>query len=107
MDCRCKGVSSVFVKMRPVFQIVPLILCNDNPYSFILNKDYHSGTPKDIIAKLNAEGQKAVKSPEFVKRMTDLGYEIVGGTPEQMASMIQDEYKRWGPIVIASGAKVD
>ncbi len=66
-----------------------------------------AGTPKDIIARLNADGQRAVKSPEFVKRMTDLGYEIVGGSPELMASMIQDEYKRWGPIVIASGAKVD
>ncbi len=66
-----------------------------------------AGTPRDIIMRLNAEGQKAVKSPEFVKRMTDLGYEIVGGTPEQMASMIQDEYKRWGPIVKASGAQVD
>jgi tripartite-type tricarboxylate transporter receptor subunit TctC len=66
-----------------------------------------AATPRDIIARLNAEGQKAVKSPEFVKRMTDLGYEIIGGTPEQMASMIQDEYKRWGPIVIGSGAKVD
>src|SRR6185436_10911122 len=53
-----------------------------------------AGTPKDIIARLNADGQKATKSPEFVKRMTDLGYEIVGGTPENMASMIQDEYKR-------------
>ncbi len=66
-----------------------------------------AGTPKEIVARLNADGQKATKSPEFVKRMTDLGYEIVGGTPEQMASMIQDEYKRWGPIVNASGAKVD
>lgn len=66
-----------------------------------------AGTPKDIIARLNAEGQKTVKSPEFVKRMTDLGYEIVGGTPEQMTSMIKDEYRRWGPIVKASGAKVD
>lgn len=66
-----------------------------------------AGTPKDIIARMNAEGQKAAKAPEFVKRMTDLGYEIVGGTPEQMAAMIQDEIKRWGPIVKASGAKVD
>ena len=66
-----------------------------------------AGTPKEIVARLNADGQKATKSPEFVKRMTDLGYEIVGGTPEQMASMIQDEYRRWGPIVNASGAKVD
>lgn len=66
-----------------------------------------AGTPKEIIARLNAEGQKATKSPEFIKRMSDLGYEIVGGTPEQMAAMIKDEIQRWGPIVKASGAKVD
>ena len=65
------------------------------------------GTPKEIIVRMNAEGQKAAKAPEFVKRMSDLGYEIVGGTPAQMAAMIQEEIKRWGPIVKASGAKVD
>ncbi len=66
-----------------------------------------AGTPREIIARMNAEGQKATRSPDFIKRMADLGYEIVGGSPEQMASMIQDELKRWGPIVKASGAKVD
>lgn len=66
-----------------------------------------AGTPKEIIERLNAEGQKATRSPEFIKRMSDLGYEIVGGTPAQMAEMIHDEIKRWGPIVKASGAKVD
>ena len=66
-----------------------------------------AGTPKEIIARMNAEGQKAAKAPEFIKRMSDLGYEVIGGTPEQMAAMIQDEIKRWGPIVKASGAKVD
>jgi len=66
-----------------------------------------AGTPKEIIARMNAEGQKAARAPDFIKRMTDLGYEIIGGSPEQMAAMIQDEIKRWGPIVKASGAKVD
>jgi tripartite-type tricarboxylate transporter receptor subunit TctC len=66
-----------------------------------------AGTPKAIIDRMNAEGQKAAKAPDFIKRMNDLGYEIIGGTPEQMAAMIQDEIKRWGPIVKASGAKVD
>jgi tripartite-type tricarboxylate transporter receptor subunit TctC len=66
-----------------------------------------AGTPREIIVRMNAEGQKATKAPDFIKRMTDLGYEIVGGSPELMASMIQDELKRWGPIVKASGAKVD
>ncbi len=66
-----------------------------------------AGTPPEIIAKLNSEGQKAVASPEFVKKMAELGYDVVGGSTEKMAAMIQDELKRWGPLVKASGAKVD
>jgi len=66
-----------------------------------------AATPKDVIAKLNAAAVQAMKSPEFQKRMHDLGYNIIPGTPGDMAKMIQDELKRWGPIVKASGAKVD
>ncbi|HET7362735.1 MAG TPA: tripartite tricarboxylate transporter substrate binding protein [Burkholderiales bacterium] len=66
-----------------------------------------AATPKDIIAKLNHAAVQATKAPEFVKRMHDLGYNIIPGSPEDMARMIQDELKRWGPIVKASGAKVD
>ena len=66
-----------------------------------------AGTPKEIVARLNAEAVKGAKSPEFVKRMTDLGYNIIPGSPEQMGSMIKDEIARWTPIVKASGAKVD
>jgi tripartite-type tricarboxylate transporter receptor subunit TctC len=63
------------------------------------------GTPRAIIDKLNAEGQKAVKAPDFVKRMGELGNEVIGGTPEQMRAMIDSEVKRMHPIVRASGAK--
>lgn len=66
-----------------------------------------AGTPQEIIAKLNAESAKGARSPEFAKRMTDLGFEIIGGSPEQMAEMIKVEVKRWAPVVKASGAKVD
>jgi len=66
-----------------------------------------AGTPKDIIARLNAETVKGAKSPEFVKRMTELGYNIVPGSPEVMDDMIKTEIARWTPIVKASGAKVD
>jgi tripartite-type tricarboxylate transporter receptor subunit TctC len=64
-------------------------------------------TPKEIIDRLNAAAVQATKSPTFVKRMTDLGYNIIPGTPEDMAKMLDTELKRWGPIVKASGAKVD
>jgi len=66
-----------------------------------------AGTPRDIVMKLNAAAVQATKSPEFIKRMTDLGYNIIPGSPEDMGRMLQDELKRWAPIVKASGAKVD
>ena len=66
-----------------------------------------AATPKDIIAKLNAAAVQGTKSPEYIKRMTDLGYQIIPGSPEDMARMLQAEIKRWTPIVQKSGAKVD
>ena len=66
-----------------------------------------AGTPRDVIAKLNDAANKGTKAPEFVKRMTDLGYNIMGGTPEQMTDLLKVEVARWGPIVKASGAKAD
>jgi tripartite-type tricarboxylate transporter receptor subunit TctC len=66
-----------------------------------------AATPKDVIAKLNTAAVQATKAPEFLKRMHDLGYNIIAGTPEEMGQKIQEELKRWGPIVKASGAKVD
>ncbi|MFZ9557318.1 MAG: Bug family tripartite tricarboxylate transporter substrate binding protein [Limnohabitans sp.] len=66
-----------------------------------------AGTPRDIVAKLNAEAIKGTKAPDYVKRMTELGYNIMGSSPEQMGEMLRGEVTRWGPIVKASGAKAD
>jgi tripartite-type tricarboxylate transporter receptor subunit TctC len=66
-----------------------------------------AGTPKDVIDKLNADTRKAMALPEFQKRMADLGYELLGGSPAEMGEMIQAELKRWGPVVKASGAKAE
>ncbi len=66
-----------------------------------------AGTPKDEIARINDAAVKGTRSPDFVKRMTEMGYSIIGSTPEQMAVMNTAEIARWGPIVKASGAKAD
>jgi tripartite-type tricarboxylate transporter receptor subunit TctC len=66
-----------------------------------------AGTPRDVVAKLNDAGNKGTKSPDFIKRMTELGYLIMGGSPEQMGDMLKAEVARWTPIVKASGAKAD
>ncbi|MEI8147420.1 MAG: tripartite tricarboxylate transporter substrate-binding protein [Alphaproteobacteria bacterium] len=66
-----------------------------------------AGTPKEIVAKLADEAVKATKSPDYVKRMTEVGYVIVGAGPDQMAEMIRAEINRWGPVVKSSGATAD
>jgi tripartite-type tricarboxylate transporter receptor subunit TctC len=66
-----------------------------------------ANTPRDVIMKLNAEAIKGTRSPEFVKRMTELGYNIMGTSPEVMTDMSRAEVQRWGPIVRSSGAKAD
>jgi tripartite-type tricarboxylate transporter receptor subunit TctC len=63
--------------------------------------------PKDIVTKLNADINKALKDPELQKKLGDQGADVAGSTPEQFAKLIRDDIARWGKIVKESGAKVD
>src|SRR5690606_20645332 len=49
-----------------------------------------AGTPKEVIDRLNAAAQLGAKSPDFVKRMQDLSFNIIGGSPDEMARLIKD-----------------
>jgi tripartite-type tricarboxylate transporter receptor subunit TctC len=58
-----------------------------------------AGTSKEIIAKLNTEILKVMKSPEFAKSMEAGGCEILGSTPEEFAKRISDETTKFAKIV--------
>ena len=64
-------------------------------------------TPREVIDKISAEAIRGTKSPDYIKRMTELGYSIIGVGPTEMAEMNKSEVVRWAPIVKASGAKAD
>jgi tripartite-type tricarboxylate transporter receptor subunit TctC len=66
-----------------------------------------AGTPKDVVARLNAEFNKALQQPELRKKLGDEGADAAGGTPEQFAALIKDEATRWGKVVKESGARID
>jgi tripartite-type tricarboxylate transporter receptor subunit TctC len=66
-----------------------------------------AGTPKELVQRINAEVIKGSKAPEFVEAMAKLGYDVTVTSPERTAAILKTEIDLWGPIVKASGAKVD
>ena len=66
-----------------------------------------AGTPKDVIAKWNAEVTKILNSPDMRERLMAQGAEPAPTTPEQFAAFIQSEIPKYARIVKVSGAKVD
>jgi tripartite-type tricarboxylate transporter receptor subunit TctC len=64
------------------------------------------GTPKDIIAKLNAATVEALADPAIQKRFTELGLDVVPReqqTPEGLAAFQKAEIDKWWPIIKAAG----
>jgi tripartite-type tricarboxylate transporter receptor subunit TctC len=66
-----------------------------------------AGTPKDVVAKVNTEFNKALKAAELRKRLGDEGADAAGGTPDEFALLIKTEIPRWGKVVKDSGARID
>jgi tripartite-type tricarboxylate transporter receptor subunit TctC len=56
-------------------------------------------TPKDIMARLNAEAVKIIQSPDFRKRMDEIGAEPIGNTAEQMGRQIHDDVEKFAKLV--------
>jgi tripartite-type tricarboxylate transporter receptor subunit TctC len=62
-------------------------------------------TPKFILARLNTEINEAL--PHVTEKLTSLGSEVAGGTPEQFAEFIRKETIKWGDVVRRAGIKID
>ena len=58
-----------------------------------------AATPKDIVARLNAEMVKIIQSPEFRKRMGEIGAETIGDSTDQMAAQIKSETEKFAKLV--------
>jgi tripartite-type tricarboxylate transporter receptor subunit TctC len=66
-----------------------------------------AGTPKDVVAKLNAEMVKIIQSPEFKKRMQEIGAEAVGDTPDEMAAQIKSDTVKYAKLVKDAKVSID
>jgi tripartite-type tricarboxylate transporter receptor subunit TctC len=66
-----------------------------------------AGIPKPILDRFYAETVKALRSPDVVKRLQELGLDAGGITPDEMTAKLRTDIPRLGKIVRDSGAKVD
>jgi hypothetical protein len=64
-----------------------------------------TGTPRDIISRLNAELGKAVQSPDMKPRFAQAGVEPLTSTPDEFARFIQSEATRFGKVIKEAGIK--
>jgi tripartite-type tricarboxylate transporter receptor subunit TctC len=62
-----------------------------------------AGTPKDVIARLNAEINKAIADPEVRRTLGEQGVEFTGGTPEEADRFVRSEIDRWGRVIKTRG----
>jgi tripartite-type tricarboxylate transporter receptor subunit TctC len=62
-----------------------------------------AGTPREVIAKLNAEVDKALAAPDVREKLAAAGIEAGGGTPQQFSSFIQSEMVRWAKVAKDAG----
>jgi tripartite-type tricarboxylate transporter receptor subunit TctC len=66
-----------------------------------------AGVPKDIVSKLHGDIVKILRLPDVRERMSGLGADVVGNTPEQFAAFQKADAAKWAKVVKASGARIE
>ena len=66
-----------------------------------------AGTPKPIVDRLYAEIAKILQMPDVQKRLTELGLDLSGMPPQELAALVKADVPRLGKIVKESGAKAE
>ena len=64
-----------------------------------------AGTPRDIIARLNDEINRAMKQPDVAEKLVAAGLIVVGESPEYFGEIIRSDYAKYGKLVRDIGFK--
>ena len=62
-------------------------------------------TPREIVAKLNEASVRALRDPAIKERMTQIGFDVVAGSPEEFGKFMKAEVDRWTAVVSKGGIK--
>jgi len=66
-----------------------------------------AGTPRDVIAKLNSDVQKALSQQEVKERLLSVGGFATPGGPAELAARVKEDVAKWGKVARTAGVKVE
>jgi tripartite-type tricarboxylate transporter receptor subunit TctC len=93
-------------KRLPQFPDVPTVSESGLP-GFLFNSWFAilapAGTPKEIVARLNAEVLKAVGDPDVRHRLEELGFAVRGSSPEELRVMTRDQLAKYARVIKEMG----
>lgn len=107
---KMKGLAVSGKNRHPLIPDVPTFAESGMPNfdaSFYFALAAPAGTPREMVAKMASESARIINTPEFKERLTTLGFEPVGDTPEQFAAYLKQDRELAAKKVKASGAKLD
>lgn len=64
-----------------------------------------AGMPPDVVKRLNSGIVKVMQDPDLRKRLSILGAELGGSTPEAMGRLVNAEIEKWRKVIVANGIK--
>ncbi len=103
---RLRALDVTTLKRSPILPDVPTIAEAGVPgYEMAPSSGYvlPARTPHNILLRLNAEINKALKSPAVAEKFAAMGSVIAGGTPEQFAEHLKRETAKWAHIIKTAG----
>lgn len=66
-----------------------------------------AGTPKEFVARISAAMAGVLKQPDISQRLIDLGFDPIGGSPDQFAATIKAETEKWARVIRTAGVRLD
>ncbi len=92
---------STFIPEAPTFIEAGYKISGDSWYALFAP----AGTPRDVVSRINTIVVDALKTPEMVQAIANIGMTATGSSPEQLAEIQKRDAAFWAPAVEASGFK--
>jgi tripartite-type tricarboxylate transporter receptor subunit TctC len=66
-----------------------------------------ASTPTGVVTRINTEVNKCLESAELRASMIKVGFEPAGGSPQDFAARIAEQWQHWAPVVQSTGFQME